>query len=175
MKTTHRIILIGLLSALLVVVQVALAAIPNVELVSFLFLMYAITLPLSMSLSIAVVFATLQMLVWGMGDWVIGYYWIWAFWVILVYLLKRLNLTSEYRWALLSGLWGFLFGILFAVNHGVLYGLNYSVAYWIKGVSFDIIHAISNYIVVVVLFVPTHKLFERLLTTFKGNHYESNH
>jgi hypothetical protein len=175
MKATHRIILIGLLSALLVVVQVALAPIPNVELVSFLFLMYAITLPLSMSLSIAIVFATLQMLVWGMGDWVIGYYWIWAFWVILVYVLKRLNLTNEYRWALLSGLWGFLFGILFAVNHGVLYGLNYSIAYWVKGVSFDIIHAISNYIVILVLFVPTHKLFERLVNTFKGNHYESNH
>jgi energy-coupling factor transport system substrate-specific component len=75
MKTTHRIILIGLLSALLVVVQVALAAIPNVELVSFLFLIYTITLPLSMSLSIALVFATLQMLVWGMG--LLGYLGLW--------------------------------------------------------------------------------------------------
>lgn len=173
MKATHRIILIGLLSALLVVVQVSLAAIPNVELVSLLLLMYAITLPLSMSLTIAIVFATLQALVWGMGDWVIGYYWIWPFWVVLVYLLRHMNKTNEYRWALLSGLWGFLFGILFAVNHGVLYGLNYSVAYWLKGISFDIIHAISNYIVIIILFVPTQKLFERLVHTFKGNHYES--
>lgn len=174
MKTTHRLILIGLLSALLVVVQVALAAIPNVELVSFLFLMYAITLPLSMSLSIAVVFVTLQALVWGMGDWVIGYYWIWPFWVVLIHLLKRVNKTNEFRWAILSSIWGFLFGILFAINHGILYGLNFSIAYWIKGISFDIIHAISNYIVIIVLFVPTQKLFERLVNTFKGNHYESN-
>lgn len=174
MKTTHRIILVGLLSALLVVAQVSLAAIPNVELVSFLFLMYVITLPLSMSLSISVVFSTLQMIVWGMGDWVIGYYWIWMFWVLLTYVLKPIMKNNEYRWALVSGLWGFLFGMLFSLNHGLFYGLNYSIAYWIKGISFDIIHAISNYIVILVLFVPTQKIFERLINTFRGDHYESN-
>lgn len=175
MKAIHRIILVGLLSALLVVVQVSLSAIPNVELVSFLLLVYAITLPLSMALSISLIFSTLQMVIWGFGDWVVGYYWIWSFWVIIVFITKQMNGTNEFRWAIVSGLWGFLFGMLFAINQGIFYGFNYSIAYWIKGISFDIIHAISNYIIILVLFVPTHRIFKRLLTTYKGNHYESNY
>lgn len=165
MKPTFRIVLIGLLSALLLVMQVALSAIPNVELVSFLFIIYALSLPFSMSVLIALVFVTLQMLVWGMGDWVIGYYWIWIVWVILIYFLKPVLKKNTYLWAFLSGAWGFLFGILFAMNHGLLYGFNYSLIYWIKGISFDIIHAISNYIIIIILFSPTSNLFARLLTS----------
>lgn len=164
MGTTFRIVLIGLLSALLLVMQVALSAIPNVELVSFLFVIYALSLPFSMSVLIAIVFVTLQMLVWGMGDWVIGYYWIWIVWVGLIYTLKPILKNNTYLWAFLSGAWGLLFGILFALNHGLLYGFNYSLIYWIKGISFDIIHAISNYIIIIILFSPTSKLFARLLT-----------
>jgi energy-coupling factor transport system substrate-specific component len=173
MKATHHIVLIGLLSALLLVMQVALAPLPNVELVSFLILIYALTLPLSTTLLIALVFVTLQMLVWGMGDWVIGYYWIWPFWVIILYILKPLVKENEYAWAFISGFWGFAFGILFAINHGVLYGFHYSFIYWTKGISFDIIHAISNYIVILLLLKPTHKLFVRLTVKFKGSPYES--
>src|SRR5690554_8007104 len=169
MKPTFKIVLVGLLSALLLVMQVSFSAIPNVELVSFLFIIYAMSFPFSMNVLISVVFVTLQMLVWGMGDWVIGYYWIWIVWVILIFIFKPILKNNTYLWAILSGMWGFLFGILFAVNHGLFYGLNYSLIYWIKGISFDIIHAISNYIIVIILLSPTSKLFARLLTN-KGEH-----
>ena len=46
MKPVVRLVVIALLSALLVVVQVSLAVVPNVELVSLLILIYTLLLPL---------------------------------------------------------------------------------------------------------------------------------
>ena len=171
MKPTLKIVLIGLFSRLLVALQVALAFLPNVELVTFLMLMYALLLPASMSVFISLVFATLEMLVWGLtGDWVVGYYWIWLVWIGLIYTLKPVLKHNHYSWALVSGLWGFLFGMLFAINHGIFYGLQFSFIYWVRGISFDIIHAISNYIIVLVLFKPSYNILKHLLKKVEVTH-----
>lgn len=174
MKPVVRLVVISLLSALLLVVQIALAVVPNVELVSLLILIYTLLLPLPTTLGIVGIFVTLEFIVWGFGDWVIGYYWIWPVWVLLVYFTKWINKDDPHRWALLGAFWGILFGILFSLHHGILYGMTYSYAYWIRGISFDIIHAISNYILMLlsyrVIFNILKKLLERL-----GVSYESNH
>lgn len=162
MKETYKIILVGLLSAILVALQVGLASIPNVELVSFLLLIYALIFPLSMNILITFVFVTIQMLVWGMGDWVIGYYWIWPIWVVLIFFLKPIIKENHFGWSMVCGVWGALFGALFAINHGIFYGFNFSIAYWIKGIPFDIIHTVSNYVITLVLFKPVIKLFKQL-------------
>ncbi len=174
MKPTLKIVLIGLFSGLLVVLQVALAPLPNIELVTFLMLMYTLFLPFSMSILIVLVFVTLEMLTWGMGDWVIGYYWIWLVWIGLVYTLKPILKQNHFSWALLSGFWGILFGMLFAINHGFFYGFKFSLIYWIKGISFDIIHTISNYIIVLVLFKPTYILLTKLLERNGDPHENHN-
>lgn len=162
MKETYKIILVGLLSAILVALQVGLASIPNVELVSFLLLIYALIFPLSMNILITFVFVTIEMLVWGMGDWVIGYYWIWPIWVVLIFFLKPIIKENHFGWSMVCGVWGVLFGALFAINHGIFYGFNFSIAYWIKGIPFDIIHTVSNYVITLVLFKPVIKLFKQL-------------
>lgn len=174
MKPVVRLVVIALLSALLVVVQVALAVVPNVELVSLLILIYALLLPLPTALSIVGIFVTLEFIVWGFGDWVIGYYWIWPIWVLLVYFTKWFNKDDPHRWALLGAFWGILFGVLFSLHHGILYGMTYSYAYWIRGISFDIVHAISNYILILLSYRVIFKVLKRMLERL-GVSYESNH
>ena len=139
---TKQVVYVGIYSATLFAIQIALSSLPNVELVSFLFVIYGLSLSFKMNLAISFVFVTLEVIAWGFGDWAIGYYWIWPL------------------WALFSGLWGILFGLLFAINHGLFYGFHYSLAYWIKGLSFDLIHVISNYIIMLILFNPVLKLFK---------------
>lgn len=170
MKTTHQISLIAILSAILIVAQVSLSFIPNVELVSFLFIIYGLYLPFSMNIIIVLLFTTLEMLVWGVGDWVFGYFWIWPIWVILIYVFKPILKENTYGWALLSGFWGLLFGALFAINHGFFYGFNYSMAYYLKGIPFDIIHTLGNFVVALLLFKPTTRLFESLVVKGRINH-----
>lgn len=163
MKQTKQIVHVGFYSAVLVALQVGLSSLPNIELVSFLFVIYGISLGLKLNLFIAFVFVILEMLMWGFGDWVIGYAWIWPLWTLLIALFKSLLKQNPYLWALMSGLWGMVFGGLFAINHGFFYGFNFSLAYWIKGLSFDLIHAASNYLIMLILFKP-------VLNTFKQNH-----
>lgn len=157
---TKQVVYVGIYSATLFAIQIALSSLPNVELVSFLFVIYGLSLSFKMNLAISFVFVTLEVIAWGFGDWAIGYYWIWPLWALLIHLIKPLLKEDAYKWALFIGLWGILFGLLFAINHGLFYGFHYSLAYWIKGLSFDLIHVISNYIIMLILFNPVLKLFK---------------
>lgn len=160
--TTKAVARVGILSAILVVSQVVLSPLPNVELVTLLFYLYAISLPLQESLLTVVVFSTIEMLIWGAGEWVIGYYWIWGLWVIIVYLLKNIIKDNNYIWALVHGIWGLSFGFLFAINYGIFYGFNFTIAYWIRGIPFDVVHSISNYTVAMVTVPAIREALRRL-------------
>jgi len=175
MKPILKLVLISFLSALLLAVQLSLAVLPNIEAVTLLILIYSITLPLTMVFPIVFIFVLLQVFSWGLGDWVLGYFWIWPLWALIVRVFKPLNQINASRWALLSGFWGLLFGFLFAFHHGVLYGFNFMLIYWIRGISFDIVHMISNYILVLLLFNPIYNLIEKLIEKSRGRYYESNH
>ncbi len=162
MNKTFRIAIISLFSAILVVLQIALAPIPNVETVTILFLIYGLVLPLSDNLLIVFVFSTLQALVWGFGEWTIGYYWIWGLWTILIAVLKPYFKDNLFSWAATTCVFGLSFGALFAINYGIFYGINFTFAYWIRGIGFHIVHGISNYLITLILFNPLLKTFKKL-------------
>lgn len=168
MKPVKRIVLISALAATIFAAQIGLAFIPNVELVTLLFLLVALHLPPLDALAISMVFVVLEALVWGLGDWVIGYLWIWPLWMVIVILFRRINGIKADRWALLGGLFGLLFGFLFSLQHALLYGPSMGVAYWIRGISFDIVHGISNYILILLCLVPLHTAFSTLMRRWEG-------
>jgi hypothetical protein len=163
MITVRKLVLLALLAASALALQIALAFIPNVELVTLWFLVIGLTLSFKESLIVVFVFTLLEALVWGFGDWVLGYLWIWTVWIILVRLFKPILKDKTHYWALLGAFFGFAFGFLFAIQHAILYGFNMGVVYWIRGISFDIIHAFSNYSLILILFTPISKVFNNLL------------
>lgn len=160
MSKTKKVVIISLYSAALVALKLALMVLPNIELVTFMFIIYGLTLPAQMTLMISVIFVSVETIMWGFGDWSFGYMWIWPIWILMIYSIKKIIKERPYFWALISAMWGFIFGILFALNHGIFYGLNYSFVYWVKGLNFDLIHVLSNYILTLVLFEPVLKLFK---------------
>ncbi len=173
MKPVLKVAVIGMLAAMTVAAQVALSFIPNVEIVTLLFIIYAINLSLGDAVSIIVVFTLIEGLIWGFSDWVIGYLWIWSLLVIIVTLLKPLIKLNQDGWALLAGCWGLAFGFFFALQWGLLHGISAGYAYWLKGVVFDLIHMVSNYIIVLLLFTPINKqfynIYQRMEVTY-GHH-----
>lgn len=168
MKPVKRIVLISALAATIFAAQVGLAFLPNVELVTLLFLLCALYLPFWDALAVSMVFVFLEALVWGLGDWVVGYLWIWPLWMIIVLLFRRINGVKADRWALLGGVFGLLFGLLFSIQYALVYGISLGIAYWIKGISFDIVHGISNYILILLCLVPLHKTFGTLMRRWEG-------
>ena len=78
--------------------------------------------------------------------------------VLLTAILSK-TVKSEYGYAALAAIYGFTFGLFFARFESIFYGIGYAIPYWIRGIPFDIIHGVSNFIIVLVLFKPlTHTI-----------------
>jgi energy-coupling factor transport system substrate-specific component len=147
------IVLIALLSAATTAGKLALSFLPNIEIVTLLFIVFTVTLGLKRSLLISAVFVTTDILIYGFSTWVIGYYIAWPLLVFITSLIAG-KLKSEYGYAVIGGLFGLFYGMIFAVVESFFYGPAYGLAYWIKGLTFDLVHGVSNFIIVLLLFSP---------------------
>ncbi|MGI6538968.1 MAG: hypothetical protein ACOX22_11860 [Caldicoprobacterales bacterium] len=161
----HDIVLIGLLSALTTAGKLALSFIPNVEIVTLFFILFAVTLGLKRSLLISLVFSIVEILLYGFSTWVLGYFIIWPLLVIVASFLSK-RIKTEYGYAVLGGLFGLFFGMVFALTESFFYGPAYGFAYWVNGLVFDLIHGVSNFILILLLFKPLKKILDSQLMRF---------
>lgn len=152
--------LVGLLSAVITAGKQALSFIPNVEIVTLLFIIYTVTFGTKRTLLVSVIFTTLQILIYGFATWLLVYYFIWPLLIMTTALMKR-KLKSEYGYAAVAGFYGLIFGLIFALSESFFYGAAYGITYWVRGIPFDLIHGVSNFIIVLVLFKPMCSAFSK--------------
>ena len=153
------IVLIGLLSAATTAGKLALSFIPNVEIVTLFFILFAVVLGMKRSLFVAVIFVTTDILIYGFSTWVLGYYLVWPLLVIIASGLRK-KTNSEYTYATLGGLFGLFFGFFFAITESYFYGLAYGLAYWVNGLAFDLLHGVSNFIIVLLMYKPLKNMLD---------------
>lgn len=158
---TKDIVLIGLLGALLKSSQVMLSFLPNIEIVSLLILIFAIRLGAKRTIYITVLFSILNIMLWGLSPATIGYFFVWSGYGVVCSLLKKV-LNNEVKVALFLGFFGMIFGGLFALIYLPM-GYSYALSYWINGFVFDIVHAVSNFIVGLWAFKPILSGFDRAM------------
>lgn len=158
-------VLISILSASLTAGKLALSFVPNVEIVSLLFIVYASVFGMKKSLFVALIFSTTEILIYGFSTWLLGYYLVWPLLVLIVSIFKK-KIRSEYGYAIIGALFGYLFGFFFALVESVFYGLAYGFTYWINGLLFDLVHGTSNFIIVVTLYKPISNLLSRLKASY---------
>lgn len=157
------IVLCALLGALLFVSQVALAVLPNIEIVSLLVILY--TLIFGKKVIAAVyLFALLEGLVYGFGIWWLIYLYIWPLLAVIAYIL-RTN-TSVVWWAVIAGIYGLCFGALCSIPYFITGGLYGGFSYFITGIPFDLLHCAGNVVVVLFLFQPLRRALEKLYALF---------
>lgn len=160
MKTRIFDISLGaMLGALLLGVQVALSFIPNIELVSFLIIIYTLTLR-SKALIPIYVFVFLEGFIYGFGIWWINYLYIWTVLFLVVMLLSKVD--SVIVWSIVSAGYGLFFGMLCAIPYLFMGGINMAIAYWVEGIIFDIAHCIGNFIACIILFKPVNRFFKKI-------------
>lgn len=164
----NDIVLIGILSASITGGKMVLSAIPNVEIVTLLFMVYTLVFGMRRSLFVSVIFSTTEILLWGVHTWLLTYYMIWPLLIVLTNMLSRF-LKGELSKAILAGVFGLSFGMFFAMVEAALYGLNYGLVYYVRGIPFDIIHGASNFIVVLMLFKPLERMLGRLAKNYSEN------
>ncbi len=154
------------MSALLYVSKFALDAIPNVELVSFLLIIYTIVFGKE-TFIVATVFNLFQFIQWGAGDWLIMYLYIWPLLVLVTLLLKKIVKEEFLIWAVVSGAFGLAFGLLCTPVYLVEVGPTTALAKWVSGLVFDIPHGIFNFLIMLVLGKPMYKLLKKLKIAYE--------
>lgn len=164
--------LIGLLAAVLLILQVALGPLPNIEVVSLLVIVYAMVFGKRIFYILAV-FAVLEGLIYGFGIWWIMYLYVWPLLAAVSILFKKTE--SVWVWAVISGGFGLAFGALCAIPYAVGGGMAAGIAWWISGIPFDIIHGISNFILALFLLKPLRKLLEMLkVQIYRGQNWKED-
>ena len=151
MEKARRIALTALLAAILTASKYALDALPNIELVSLLIILYSLEFP---SLAVPAVYTYLLLygLLNGFGIWWFPQLYIWAVLLGIAHLMRETR--SALAWALVSGLFGLCYGALYAVSYAVLNGPGAGLAWWITGIPFDLAHGAGNFVTTLLLFRP---------------------
>lgn len=145
------------MSALLIAVQVGLAFLPNIELVSLLIILFTIYYGWK-TLYIIYIFAIVEGLIYGFGIWWINYLYVWTILMLITMLFR--SMRSPLFWAILSGAYGLCFGLLCSIPYLFIGGVPMAIAGIISGIPFDAIHCISNYIIALVLFKPLYRFLD---------------
>lgn len=161
MKLKARdIVILGLMTAILLVAQVGLSFLPNIELVSLLVIVYTHVFRKKVLLILGA-FVLLEGLIYGFGTWWITYLYVWPTLALLAWCFR--DMESPLGWAILNAAFGLMFGALTAITNLFISGIGGMISYWVAGIPFDLLHCAGNFVTALVLFKPLSALFKRLL------------
>ena len=156
--------LFGIMGGLTFAAKVAMAGLANIEPVSLMVMLFAVTFGHKAVYPIYV-YVLMEYVMFGFGLWSLNYLYIWLVLAIAAWLLR--GMTNPFGWALLSGIFGLLFGALCAPVDLLVGGWSYAVTKWVSGIPFDAAHCVGNFVMALLLFVPLRKVLERL---YRGIH-----
>lgn len=160
--------LVGIMAATIECAKLVLAAVPNVEGVSFLIALYSFVFGWH-GVVAALIFVCIEPLIWGFGSWVITYFLYWPFFGVVFLLLGRRGIKNRFLLCGIATLMTFWFGVLSSlVDIGLFSGYfdrffyRFGI-YYARGATFYITQIICN----AVLFLCVFGYFERLLFRIK--------
>lgn len=136
------------------------AALPNIELVSFLIILVARKFGVKAFLSVYI-FVGLEVLTYGIEMWVISYLYVWAILALIAALLRKTD--SAILFTLISAIFGLLFGTLCSLPYFVTGGFGYGISWIISGVGFDLLHCFGNFVLTFLLYKPLTRVLDKAL------------
>jgi energy-coupling factor transport system substrate-specific component len=154
-----ELIVLSLLGALTYGAKMAMAALPNIEPVTLLILVYTLVFG-KKALYPIYIYVLLEVFTWGLGLWNLNYFYIWLVPFFLALAFRKME--SPWGWAILSGAYGLSFGLLCAPVYAVTGGFYFAVSWWISGIPFDVLHCVGNFGIALVLVKPLRKVLDGL-------------
>lgn len=146
---TKEMILFSLLGATMFVSKLITEALPNIHLLGLFIVSYTLVFRAKALIPIYI-FVFLTGIYGGFTFWWIPYLYIWSIlWLAIMLLPTKMPpkiATPVYM--TVAGLFGLLYGVLYAPAQALLYGYNFekTLAWIASGFYFDITHAISNFL-----------------------------
>lgn len=154
---------IGLMVATIEAAKAAMAFLPNIELTSFLLILYTLVFGVKTLLAVPV-FILIEGAVYGFGIWWVMYLYAWPLLVLVTLFFRKKD--SVWFFSILSGVFGLLFGALCAIPYffigaadgNLQSGITMAVTWWIAGIPWDITHCVANFALMLVLYRPVRKV-----------------
>ncbi len=160
---TKDLVIMAMLTGVIFAAQVAMAALPNIEIVTLLVILYT-QLYRKKVFFIIYAFIGLEGLFYGFGLWWLNYLYIWTLLTLLVLLLGKKQ-RSPVFWSILAGAYGLCFGMLCAIPYFIAGGIGGGLAYWVAGIPYDIMHCAGNTILCLLLYGPLYHVMTQVLKT----------
>lgn len=157
--TVREITLFGMLAALTFGAKWVMAGLPNIEPVSLMVMLFGAVFGWKALFPVGVYVAA-EVLFYGLGTWNINYLYVWPILAGAACAMRQMR--HPLGWAVLSGVFGLLFGVLCAPVDVVIGGWGYAVSKWVAGIPFDLAHCVGNFVIALLLFVPMRNLVEKL-------------
>ena len=162
----RQICMLALIGALIFATKLALSGIPNVNLNTLLIILCVVFFGWK-TLYAVFVYVLLEGLVFGFSLWWFSYLYAWPA-VTAVAMIFRKN-ESALLWAVIGALCGLCFGPLMYILYLTVTGWQTAVALWTAGIPYDLIHCVSNFVLIMLLYKPLYKVFRHFLVEDVGN------
>lgn len=167
-KTAHfrlfDLIFCAMLGALAFALKVAMASLPNIEPVTLLLMLAALVFGYRALIATGI-YIVLEGLVFGFSTWWIPYLYAWPLLVVLTLVFRKRK--NRFFWAGFAAVYGFLFGFLFLPVNYFVYNMasnpSLILVYIVNDIPFDLIHAVSNFVCVLILLPPLKRGLEAAL------------
>lgn len=152
----------GVMTAIALVSQVGLSFLPNIELVTLLFILYTLIIGKKV-FGVVYAFVFLEGIVYGFGIWWVNYLYVWSVLCLITLIFRKQ--TSFVFWSIIAGFFGLAFGGLCTLPYFFIGGPSGAFAYWIAGIPNDITHCIGNVFLCLILFKPLYYILTRTTKT----------
>ena len=158
---------VGLMVAVIEAFKMVMQSMPNIEMTSFFVILFTLLYP-RLTLYAIPVFTLMEGMIYGFGLWWVMYLYAWPLLTLVTRAFSHAD--SAFFWAVVSGVFGLLFGALCAVPYffigfvsgGVSQGLTQMFAWWVAGIPFDLIHGVSNFAIMLALYKPISALLRQM-------------
>jgi energy-coupling factor transport system substrate-specific component len=142
-------------------VKMALSSLPNINLNALILILVTVFFGWK-ALYTVCVYVLLEGLMFGFGVWWVSYLIVWPLLVVLAMAVRKT--ASPLLWAVFAGLFGLAFGpMMYVIFFTVTGGWEGFLPMWIAGIPYDLVHAVSNFLTVLILFRPLEKVFSRFV------------
>lgn len=144
--------------------QVIMSSLPNIELVSLLIILITRKFGIKAFYSVYI-FVACEILTYGISEWVINYMYVWAIFCLIILLFR--NIDNAVFYALISAIFGIMFGTLCSIPSFLIGGISMGISYILAGFWFDILHCGGNFILVLLLYKPLTTALEKAVKPSK--------
>lgn len=153
------IVTIGMMTAMLEAAKAALMGIPNVEIVSFLIIVFTLCFGRKIVYALAA-FILIEGIIFGFGTWWLMYLYAWPLLAFVTWIFRKQK--SKWVFCTISGVFGLLFGALCSIPYFFIGGWSMAFSWWIAGIPYDLIHGAGNFLLCMILFEPIQKIIRRI-------------